>query len=609
MDDKYYKKYIKYKSKYFELKGGANITMPTVESIPSMESVVISTVFSYKETFQSYNKHIYTNNDWFKELTINDKSIIYDGINFINDKLINKTDEEFKSLEFTITEKMDYKNNKRTVHIKTNNGKEFTSGEIPIIHSTTDIPPHESSINKELMLTYLTIMKIVINAANDDEIKINNNEEDIISKNNLTIKGKIAPITYNSSSGYFCSTPIIESDKYGVRLFSLGNRLIICFADSIEFTSNTFVRKEKIIDFCKWIKSIIVLSKSFASILLCGHGVGMSSATIVSFILVYLKTYIEQELKVQEISNITPTPKYLNREIEDARKYSGLPKLNEIISKQQQPLAIICKILLGNIQEDYLIDNDLTRELITDLNIPTDKLSIDIYLVGTAGFPVIFTEEYQFISFRDKLKKYLHIGLCDENDYIDDFMISKFLHRPVPYTNYKYNIYNKDKLCYQYKKTNHLPRFKNDEDKKTHIKAWTSNELSSSKITGPNRSQDEIIKENQVEYNKFKTNLDENKETEINEWRRNNNLKFINLSRIPKLGIKDITNEFVYSEIINEWIHEKLYEFNDMKLSDFEVIIKDKIDEYTQKITKYSDGVSELHKFETYRDVLLPFFV
>lgn len=536
MDDKYYKKYIKYKSKYFELKGGAN-------------HVTIEQPIEYKQTLIHNRKDkdnienstyiyttIYTTNIYpkithcFMRVVVSETGdyFTYNDIRIENKELIdfirnsqNKTD-----LTFIISDIIDYSKYVRVLWIKVvyldkilNKTTDIIQQiKIPLsIEETDDVkkideikPPHKEPIFKKLMKIYLAIMSKVIKT-----------EGSKIKDENFTVGNKT--VNYISSNKYFCSF-MEDTNKRGVHLFSLDNMLIICFADNDHYEPNTLIDtfhlprtnqyNERLAEqepiennpFYIWILHIIgvINNENITSILLCGHSDGMRSATTITVLLFYLKLYMSNPEQHTD-------------------KKSTLNKVKDIYAP------------MGNILYEQVFT---ALEKIGENNKESKLKSIDLYLVGTGGRPNML--DWLSADFLSKLLngKYLHIGLCNKEGIIDGYMGPKNKMGEISYTilkiydNYKYHIYNKDTLCY------------NKEITHTHKSSFFEN---------VSKNSDKI----------YNDGLDAIIEVQ---------------SLLNDKGLKDKDKE------------------------------KNKA-EYEQRLLQELKTSDELHKFETYRNVLLPFFV
>ena len=524
MDDKYYKKYIKYKSKYFELKGGANHV--TIEQPIEYKQTLIHNRKDSKNSTYSYTTithcfmrlvvpeigDFFTYNDI--RIKSEDSTDSKDLIDFIKESK-NKTD-----LRFNIRDIINYSKYVRELMIEIDNNERKIQRIIPLsvkedvkedVKETDEVkPPHKEPIFKKLMKIYLAIMSKVIKT-----------EGSKIKDENFTVGNKT--VNYISSNKYFCSF-MEDTNKRGVHLFSLDNMLIICFADNDHYEPNTLIDtfhlprtnqyNERLAEqepiennpFYIWILHIIgvINNENITSILLCGHSDGMRSATTITVLLFYLKLYMSNPEQHTD-------------------KKSTLNKVKDIYAP------------MGNILYEQVFT---ALEKIGENNKESKLKSIDLYLVGTGGRPNML--DWLSADFLSKLLngKYLHIGLCNKEGIIDGYMGPKNKMGEISYTilkiydNYKYHIYNKDTLCY------------NKEITHTHKRSFFEN---------VSKNSDKI----------YNDGLDAIIEVQ---------------SLLNDKGLKDKDKE------------------------------KNKA-EYEQRLLQELKTSDELHKFETYRNVLLPFFV
>jgi hypothetical protein len=236
--------------------------------------------------------------------------------------------------------------------------------------------PHKIPMYKTMMqLYYSIIVKVVAaedNLINKDKNKIVETDDNQIIETTIPKDKKIRRICNNlifidvprikllyfpKSLKYSCFT---ESCKYNIQIFKNGKLLILCFN-----TGGRDITYPKLINddskFIEWLQLLcdIIRDNNCTQLLLCGHSNGMSSATIITFFLLCLKNKIFYE------------------------------KYNKII------------------------ENELFTKLY-ELNLNLILQTIDIYLVGSAGFPVIFSNKDEFKLFYDELEgRYLHIGLTE----------------------------------------------------------------------------------------------------------------------------------------------------------------------------------------------------
>jgi hypothetical protein len=446
MDKKYYKKYIKYKSKYIELRGGANI----------VRIGELQYVFKTEEIVPNIKQFIYsTSNSCIKKIiisiintNINTVKIIvtYDGIVITDtefNNFITEYKDSYKKFIFKITDEINYDSNNRNIDIiviytmahnkkyrSANINTNITTDKQKNTHISNTEPPHQVPIFKELMRIYLGIMPQIISASegsHDGTITHGQDKKITTTYNNFSneyIKIYIEPIEldYIDSNTYFCFTPgCSNTDKHGVHIFRLNNRLVIAFSTGkTRSNDDSLIIKDQKQNFYKWIQYIINLIgvHKIDNILLCGHSNGMSSATIITFLLLYLQELLK--LHNNQANKIDGFKDIFN-------KYF----FNKFFDKDAEQLDIFNN--LSDIAKKYKQSRIINTQL---------------YLVGTAGFPVIFDTWDQYNFFYELLKKnYLHIGLCNDKNQIDGFM------QPIIVKNWKFFIYKKSTLCYYGKNT------------------------------------------------------------------------------------------------------------------------------------------------------------
>ena len=96
-------------------------------------------------------------------------------------------------------------------------------------------------------------------------------------------------IYFPNSLNITCFTPGCKTTNNSVHTFQIGLELIICFnVGSIKYNSDLVNTP---IMFQTWLDQLLKIlnTNTINRILLCGHSNGMSSATIVAFMLLYVK--------------------------------------------------------------------------------------------------------------------------------------------------------------------------------------------------------------------------------------------------------------------------------------------------------------------------------
>jgi hypothetical protein len=308
-------------------------------------------------------------------------------------------------------------------------------------------PPHQVPIFKELMRIYLGIMpKIIVASEGQKNGTITHGQDKKITTTykkfyNEDIKIYIEPIKldYIDSNTYFCFTPGCNTAKQGIHIFKLNKRLVIAFSTGRTSNDDSLIIENQKQNFYKWIQYIINIIgvHSIDNILLCGHSNGMSSATIITFLLLYL-----QELL-----------KFNNNQTNKIDKFKNM--FNKYFSEYAEQLDIF---------------NNLSH--IATQNNKSNIINTQLYLVGTAGFPVIFDALNQYNFFYNLLNKtYLHIGLCNDKNQIDGFMQPIFVNGSHYYKNWEFSIYKKSTLCYYGKNTEDI-KFLDIEVPKVALNEW-----------------------------------------------------------------------------------------------------------------------------------------
>lgn len=286
-------------------------------------------------------------------------------------------------------------------------------------------PPHQIPMYRSMINIYLGIMGKVLsfndNPHNQNNQKILPTDNEQIFETSITYKNK------DEYLFYFQDEPIVFDEKKNnlkyipkslniycfiigctstIHMFNLDNLLIVCFIDGyVEITFHNIILDNLL----NWLDNLEELIKDKKQILLCGHSNGMSAATITSFILLYLSDKLD--LIIHDF--------YI--------------KQNKKIFNSLDCIKSKWKKILEN---------------------------IEIFVVGTGGFPVIFTEEIQFIDYYSKLKGQYLLHLSS-NCYIEllDNIIKK-----ISKINTEFNTFL-GKICYNYKskinnKINSLDKYK-----------------------------------------------------------------------------------------------------------------------------------------------------
>ena len=246
-----------------------------------------------------------------------------------------------------------------------------------IIDINDNRPPHEVPLYRRMMQLYLGIIPKVIASGGHlrNETGQNIKSTDAITiirtatqkKDTWDLCGKTVTITavykdlmyFPNSLNITCFTPGCGNNyTNNVHTFQIGTEIIVCFG--VGSTDSNMIIVDMPIMFQKWLDQLLIIlnTNRINRILLCGHSNGMSAATIVAFILLYIKD--------QQIIRLFPEIYEHNKEL-----------------------------------FNYL---DSIRKKWTILK------NIELFVVGTAGFPVLFSTQEQFNLFYEMMGgRYLHI--------------------------------------------------------------------------------------------------------------------------------------------------------------------------------------------------------
>lgn len=249
---------------------------------------------------------------------------------------------------------------------------------IPTIVDINDNrPPHEVPLYRRMMQLYLGIIPKIIASAGK---LVNKTGQNIKSTDPLTeirtatqkkdtwdLCGKTVTITtvykdlmyFPNSLNITCFTPGCETINNSVHTFIIESEIIVCFGAGSTYNGLNIINDESIM-FYMWLAQLLKIlnTNRINRILLCGHSNGMSAATIVAFILLYIKD--------QQIIRLFPEIYKNNKEVFD---------------------------YLDSIREKWMI-----------------LKNIELFVVGTAGFPVLFSTQEQFNLFYKMMGgRYLHI--------------------------------------------------------------------------------------------------------------------------------------------------------------------------------------------------------
>jgi hypothetical protein len=230
-------------------------------------------------------------------------------------------------------------------------------------------PPHEIEMYRKMFTIFLGLAPKLLNMdrepyLNDDE-KIITTHMMTTSENFLMInicgEQKKIPVIkknitfFSNSLKNGCYTPgctnnvfLLKLDTLVILHFPIGN-----VADPMQI-----IIKTKINEFITWLQSIKDIIYKNKQLLLCGHSNGMSSATKISFIFLYLSNKLDTEIFSEIINN--------NKDLFDN---------------------------LEQIKHEW--------SFLTDT---------EIFVCGTGGFPVLFSNEELFKNYYHSINsRYLHI--------------------------------------------------------------------------------------------------------------------------------------------------------------------------------------------------------
>jgi hypothetical protein len=245
-----------------------------------------------------------------------------------------------------------------------------------IIDITDNRSPHTIPLYRRMMQLYLGIIPKVIasrgklrNKNGDNinstdpitEIRTTSQKKDIweLCGRMVTITAEYKDLMYFPNSlNISCFIPGCDKRINSVHTFQIGNEIIVCFDVGSIHIDPDIISEPKMFE--TWLDQLLIIltTTQINRIILCGHSNGMSSATIVAFLLLYIKN--------KEIIKLLSTIYQFNKNVFDY--------LDTIRSKWN---------ILENIQ---------------------------LFVVGTAGFPVLFSTQEQFNLFYKMIYgRYLHI--------------------------------------------------------------------------------------------------------------------------------------------------------------------------------------------------------
>ena len=575
----YKEKYIKYKNKYLDLKGG-------------MDSINITYDLNYtkSEEVDKDTIHYFTNNG--NTLIVYKDKIKYNNKEYTNNYprlhgLVNKTVHIVK-----VTKRINYNTKEYEIKIycevwgdgekiiydgKCISHQEEKSELYDISYNDELKPPHEVPFFKEMMRLYLGIMnKITVSEGvikTDEERKskgdVNVGDKDITTswstlikkyeaaKMTVDIKEKSIKYLGYEGLGYKCFTTGCKIEHKAVHTFITDGTMMVVF-DVGTTTSNEepLIIKEKQLELIAWIERTLdyIYSENVNHILLCGHSNGMASATIIANILIYLH--------------------------------------GSLFNRRAKPLEAMRIVTgLGLVDKLDNIYNNLIRTTQTKKEKHDKIKEIKISVIGSGGFPVIFKTKEEFDSFYNSLgRRYLHIGLC-KND--DTYIVPE----------------SKQETFYS----------KISEIRYGHLGEEIKKFVKDNKI---NFKIDSFMKGNPTRlfYSLQKSSVIDNRvnwRTHLYYDNNNNESSYIGLVEYTDDSIKDIqTCDSVYFHDATKYTKYKEYNeaINETNIGILKQINEKETDEETNKITikKPSNNsllISALHQFETYKKILTHYFI
>ena len=257
-------------------------------------------------------------------------------------------------------------------------------------------PPHEIQMYRDMVTIYFGVIKKTMQVFSGyfNRSKMSNvkfSSYDRVSTSGNIVSRTMPTINYDQplDGKLMCFT---TGCQYGIHFFISNNdKLIITFGVGETYSKyyNTF----KNIQDLNYLKTflnhlkLIIDTKSIVEILLCGHSNGMSSATITSFILLYLKLNGEEFVHFCTLFNVyIQNNSKVIEEVDDPTKDQLFDHLNRVKSDWVERIQ-----------------------------------GIKIFVVGTGGIPVIFFTEEQFSTYYNLLNgRYLHLSSKINNQLAKD---------------------------------------------------------------------------------------------------------------------------------------------------------------------------------------------
>ena len=261
-------------------------------------------------------------------------------------------------------------------------------------------PPHEIQMYRDMVTIYFGVIKktMAVFSGDFDKSKMSNVKFSVygtVRPRSPRVSRTMPTINYdNSFIGKLAC--FITGCIHGIHFFvSNNNKLIITFGGGKTYSKyyRTFKNikdLQNLIHFLDHLKQIIE-TKDIDEILLCGHSNGMSSATITSFILLYLKLNGEEFVQFCTLFNI-----YIQNN-------------SKVIEPIDDPTKDQLFDYLNRVKSDWVV---ITQ-------------NIKIFVVGTGGIPVIFFTEEQFSTYYNLLNgRYLHLASKINNQLTTDTSLS-----------------------------------------------------------------------------------------------------------------------------------------------------------------------------------------
>jgi len=284
-------------------------------------------------------------------------------------------------------------------------------------------------INKNQMFflyLYFGIMSKIISGAIELNISYNlfyskNDKKQKLLNNtkSFTLINKVPCFFYTSNIPSNHNTDILLCNVSDNK----DNYMYICFASGITNYYNTtksllyYISKKVITDNIKYqpkfYELIILLSQikyyldsnKYKKIILCGHSRGITVATVCAYILLILSSGADIITKYPKHHNVKEFLDKLKEYILDSNNQEII--LNNKLIENKNNKIIYNKLLeeIDELHKFNIICND-----ILNLKLIKNKIQNKIYICGTGGYPILWTNIEDFTVFNNFYEyKYLHI--------------------------------------------------------------------------------------------------------------------------------------------------------------------------------------------------------